>query len=375
MTLKILATADWQLGKAFSALGEDAKTFRQQLFDTAKDVMENYAPDYDMVVIAGDLFDSESAPFSLIEEVALMLADCKTPTYIIGGNHDNIGSGIPKALEDILANLGAEHVTVMNEQRPYFNENLGITFFPGTVKRRDDLSDQWKWIPKRTQDDGLRIGLFHAAIRELPNGTLPSDVANQRDLDIAIVGDQHGPSNIEQGTHSLLFDLETSTKRKLFYSGALEAMHIAQPFTGSFLNISVNKTGKITNAERVKVGKIRFFKQDFEFSEDFENTFDRLKDFEAMIDEANSGLLSIKMTIHGHLTKEQDDKLQDIILDIKEKFPIIEIGEKYSTESRITDDDPLFGLISHALNERNDIDNLLKERALNLLKSNLRRWQ
>ena len=39
--------------------------------------MKNHAPDYDMVVIAGDLFDSESAPFSLIEEVAQMLADCK----------------------------------------------------------------------------------------------------------------------------------------------------------------------------------------------------------------------------------------------------------------------------------------------------------
>lgn len=375
MTLKILATADWQLGKAFSSLGQNAKAFRQQLFDTAKDVMKNHAPDYDMVVIAGDLFDSESAPFSLIEEVAQMLAVCKTPTFIIGGNHDSIASGIPKALEDTLANLGAEHVTVMNEQRPYFNESLGITFYPGTVKRRDDLADQWKWIPERTKDDGIRIGLFHAAIKELPNGTLPSDVASQRDLDIAIVGDQHGPSNVEEGIHSMLFDIETSTKRKLFYSGALEAMHIAQPFTGSFLNISMNKTGKITNAERVKVGKIRFFRQDFEFSEDIENSFQQIEDFETMIDEADSGFSSIKMTIHGHLAKEQDDILQDIILNMKEKYPIIEIAEEYSTESQITHDDPIFELISNALNEQNDIDNALKERALILLKSNLRRWQ
>ena len=152
-------------------------------------------------------------------------------------------------------------------------------------------------------------------------------------------------------------------------------MHIAQPFTGSFLNISMNKTGKITNAERVKVGKIRFFKQDFEFSEDIENSFEQIEDFETMIDEANSGLSSIKMTIHGHLTKEQDDKLQDIILNMKEKYPIIDIAEEYSTESQITHDDPIFELISNALNEQNDIDNALKERALILLKSNLRRWQ
>ena len=149
---------------------------------------------------------------------------------------------------------------------------------------------------ERSKDDAIRIGLFHAAIKELPNGTLPSDVASQKDLDIAIVGDQHGPSNVEKDIHSMLFDIETSTKRRLFYSGALEAMHIAQPFTGSFLKISMNKTGEITNAERVKVGKIRFFKQDFEFSEDIENSFQQIEDFEAMIDEANPGLLSIKMT-------------------------------------------------------------------------------
>ena len=57
MTLKILATADWQLSKAFTTLGENAKTFRNQLFDTAKEVMENHAPDYGLVVVAGDLFD------------------------------------------------------------------------------------------------------------------------------------------------------------------------------------------------------------------------------------------------------------------------------------------------------------------------------
>ena len=36
-----------------------------------------------------------------------------------------------------------------------------------------------------------------------------------------------------------------------------------------------------------KVGKIRFFKQDFEFSEDIENSFEQIEDFETMIDEAN----------------------------------------------------------------------------------------
>ena len=43
------------------------------------------------------------------------------------------------------------------------------------------------------------------------------------------------------------------------------------------------------------------------------------------------------MTIHGHLSKEQDDILHDIILNMKEKYPIIEIAEDIlpNTKSRM----------------------------------------
>ena len=104
---------------------------------------------------------------------------------------------------------------------------------------------------ERTKDDGIRIGLFHAAIKELPNGTLPSDVASQRDLDIAIVGDQHGP--LLKRTFILYYSILKPLLNVDYSTVVLfEAMHIAQPFTRSFLNISMNKTGEITNAERVK---------------------------------------------------------------------------------------------------------------------------
>lgn len=374
MTLKILATADWQLGKAFTTLGENAKTFRKQLFDTAREVMENHAPDYDLVVIAGDLFDSESAPFSLIEEVAQMLADCKTPTFIIGGNHDSIASGIPKALEDTLQLLGAGHVTVMNEQRPYFNESLGVTFYPGTVKRRDDLSDQWKWIPEREKNDGTRIGVFHAGIKELPNGTLPSNVSSKKDLDVAIVGDQHGPSSTDENFHSILFDIETSTKRALYYTGALEAMHIAQPFIGSFLKITMDD-GKIVIAERVEVGSLRFINEEFGFSEELENPFQQIDEFVEIIGQTNPEFTSIKLKFTGQLSKEQDEQLEQIIADIKEKSKNLEIIEQYLNDVEITDSDPLFDSLSNAINDKEGFDENVKKRALVLLKANLRRWQ
>ena len=41
------------------------------------------------------------------------------------------------------------------------------------------------------------------------------------------------------------------------------------------------------------------------------------------------------MTTHGYLSKEQGDILHDIIVNMKEKYPIIEIAEEYSTEYQI----------------------------------------
>ena len=87
----------------------------------------------------------------------------------------------------------------------------------------------------------------------------------------------------------MLFDIETSTKRRLFYSGALEAMHIAQSFTDHSLKTSMNKTGKLPMLKELRLVKYDFQTR-FEFSEDIENSFQQIEDFEAMIDEANPGL-------------------------------------------------------------------------------------
>ena len=88
MTVNILCTGDTQLGKAFGTLGASAGDFRNQLFATFKRVM-NDAKDYDLVLVAGDVFDREGTPTSLIEAAAGVFAACKTPTVVLAGNHDS----------------------------------------------------------------------------------------------------------------------------------------------------------------------------------------------------------------------------------------------------------------------------------------------
>ena len=86
--VKILATADWQLGKAFSGVGVGANRFREQLFLTAEHIINEVSSDFDIILILGDTFDRPDADWQLIERVAELLRSCETPVHIIPGNHD-----------------------------------------------------------------------------------------------------------------------------------------------------------------------------------------------------------------------------------------------------------------------------------------------
>jgi len=175
MVLRILCTGDFQLDKTFGTLGEHAKNFRDQLMDTFTKVIQNYGPEYDLILIAGDLFDRKSTPTLIIQKAAKILASCSTPCLIIPGNHDAVNSGIPAVLQEALSQLGANHVEVAVKREPVPYTALGITLFPAPLFRKDDISDQWGWIPERTKDHGTRIALMHGALDSLPKGLIPEN--------------------------------------------------------------------------------------------------------------------------------------------------------------------------------------------------------
>ena len=86
--VKILATADWQLGKAISGAGKQSHIFREQLFLTAERIVTEIAPenDADLIVVCGDLFDRPEASWELIERTAEMLKKSEIPIHIISGS-------------------------------------------------------------------------------------------------------------------------------------------------------------------------------------------------------------------------------------------------------------------------------------------------
>ena len=133
--------------------------------------------------------------------------------------------------------------------------------------------------------------------------------------------------------------------------------------------------GKITSAERIEVGSLRFINEEFGFSEEFENPFQQIDAFVELVNQTNTEFTSIKLKFTGELNKEQHEQLEQIIATLKEKSKNLEIIEQYFTNVEITHSDPLFDSLSNAINEKEGFDENVKKRALILLKANLRRWQ
>ena len=375
MAVRILCTGDFQLDKTFGTLGEHAKNFRDQLMDTFTKVIQNYGPEYDLILIAGDLFDRKATPTSIIQKAAKILASCSTPCLIIPGNHDAVNSGIPAVLQEALSQSGANHVEVAVKREPVPYPDLGITLFPAPLFRKDDISDQWGWIPERTKVHGTRIALMHGALDSLPGGLIPGNLASQKDLDLVICGDQHGPSDGDDDT-SELFNLETSRKRKLYYAMAPEALHINQNFTGSFLSLEIDKNGKVGSCERIEVGEIRFVNETFDFDQEMEVQPALASVLEQTV-ERPPELTSIRLHLHGYLQSEAFTKLHQTLASLKQEWQIMKITDEVSEfepEESVTDDNPLIGKIKQAVDVDPGISPNMKRHVIDLAKLNYGRW-
>lgn len=312
--IRILATADWQLGKLFSGVAKAAQSFREQLFKTAEQIINEMSVDFDIILILGDMFDRPDADWELISRVAELLRKCSKPIHIIPGNHDYWHSGgVLSALNNELE--GSEHIVIHSEQKPYPVKSLNLTIYPGVLRQRNDFSDRVSWIPGRKAEDGIRIGMFHESIP--PFGDFDHEVAINHDLDIALLGDWHGPSGENDAS------LIDQPDRKLWYAGSHEAQNISQHWQGRVLSITA-KAGCELIVEPIVVGKLKFIDEGFEFHEDMENPLGQLVEKIGTF-EGDKDLTFIRFTLTGEAEGSTLAKLEEVLDDIRESWPNIVI--------------------------------------------------
>jgi len=165
--LKVLHTADIHLGAKFSGLGHKGASQREQLLATFKNIVETAINEkVNIVLIAGDLFDSNQQPQKNIDSVIEqfnLLGSSNIPVCLVPGTHDFLGSSSIYRKVDFAGKCPNLKV--------FTDENVSWKEYPGldlTVYGKPNLSNRSSVSPlkglKRLTSTKFHIGMAHGSL-------------------------------------------------------------------------------------------------------------------------------------------------------------------------------------------------------------------
>ncbi len=98
--IKVLHAADFHLDSAFSALSPEQSAQRRREQRVALEKLAALCQDCDLVLLAGDLFDSARVYRDTLDALKRFFAAVPAEIFIAPGNHDFLASGSPYLTED-----------------------------------------------------------------------------------------------------------------------------------------------------------------------------------------------------------------------------------------------------------------------------------
>jgi exonuclease SbcD len=175
--LKILHTADIHLGAKFSGLGNRGTSQREQLRTTFKNVVATAINEsVDIVLIAGDLFDSNQQPqrnIDLVIEQFNLLGSKNIPVCLVPGTHDSLDSSSIYRKVDFEGKCGNLKI--------FADENMSCKEYPNldlTVYGKPNLSNRSSVSPlkglRRSTSRKFHIALAHGSLY-IPEKTADDD--------------------------------------------------------------------------------------------------------------------------------------------------------------------------------------------------------
>ena len=216
-TTTFIHTADWQLGKPFAGIHDEANRVlvQRQRIEVLKRITKVAEEQHaGFVLVAGDVFDSPSATKSIVAAACSEIGKMKVPVLVIPGNHDHGGPGslwgqefFRKQRDDLAPNL---RVLLTNEPVELAN----AVVLPCPLLRRHEPSDPTAWL--RTPDGVCanaagkpRIILAHGSVQgfsaaggdeEEESGGMPNQIdlskLPEAEFDYVALGDWHGSKQV-----------------------------------------------------------------------------------------------------------------------------------------------------------------------------------
>lgn len=244
--IKIIHTADWQLGKPFGRFPADV---RGALAEARLDAIDSvaaaaFSAGAAHVLVAGDVFDNVEPGDRVVMQAISRMERAPVTWWLMPGNHDNLRAG---GLWSRVRARAPLNVRVIDTPEPVEMEE-GAWLLPAPLEYRKASSDpSAAMVDMVTPPGALRIGLAHGSIAEFgavgesPN-LIPPDRARLAGLDYLALGDWHGLLTVGDRTA---------------YSGTPEVDRFGREEAGACISVCV-RSSDAPELLRVETGRYRW---------------------------------------------------------------------------------------------------------------------
>ena len=253
MSVTLIHTSDWQLGKQFANVPGDAgAALRDQRIETVRAVAKvAHERRADAVVVSGDVFETNAVADRTLRQTLDALESFAGDWVFIPGNHDPaLADSVWSRAGHVCAGQGGTpgnvHFLVKPEQ-PLLLKDGALAILPAVLERRHEVDDPTAWFDRaQTPEGAVRVGLAHGSVKErLPAASeapnpIAADRAGTAGLDYLALGDWHGTLRIDDRT---------------WYAGTPEADRFGSSDPGNVLAVGIDRPGAPPSVERIPVGR------------------------------------------------------------------------------------------------------------------------
>lgn len=245
--IKLLHTADWQIGKLFGQFeADDASALAEARIATVEGLARLATEEQvDLVLVAGDVFDAQGVADKTVRRLFNALAGYRGPWVMIPGNHD---AGLAESVWTRAARLQAipANVTVCLNPAPVLLTSPPLAILPAPLTQRITYADLTEGFATTDTPAGLpRIGLAHGSVQGLladgidSTNPIAAGRAAQARLDYLALGDWHGTRQVDE---------------RCWYAGTPETDNFKGNDSGNALLVEIDGPGSLPRVTPVATG-------------------------------------------------------------------------------------------------------------------------